>query len=318
MKSKSIVAMGMVVVLFVALYPVESGICCGRQGQRSPSLSEGLGGGVQNHSFHGVTEGVNSNWYVIRLDSRERIQIEEIYVKIHSSRNVSEHWMTPIQKFCIFNPESGDFFVSPVEFMLKYGRLSDFYVQMDIGVLNLTRSHLVEKPIGTTTGTWHFSNVSLSAGTWYAVCMAAPTDICRMNVYLNNTNAVVGNTTEGSTSFLLENEDFWATVNLKSILLSAMWQGHTLVHIQHTFLGFFYSLTGTGMAHSTYVTPDGTVKEAFIVRMFGNVKVSEDSDFAPIFEPIWGMRGTWRFYTDLIGLNMATVNVLGADVVLPE
>lgn len=148
--------------------------------------------------------------------------------------------------------------------------------------------------------------------------MAAPTDICRMNVYINNTNAAVGNTTEGSTSFLLENEDFWATVNLKSILLSAMWEGHTSVHIQHTFLGFFYSLTGTGMAHSTYVTPDGTVKEAFVVRIFGNVKVSEDTDFVPIFEPIWGMSGTWRFYTDLIGLNMATVNVLGADIMLPE
>lgn len=110
MKSKSIVAMGMVAVLLLCIYPVESEICCGGQGQRLSSLSEGFGGGEQNHSFHGVTEGTNSNWYIIQLYSNERIRIEEIYVKINSSRNVSEHWMTPIQKFCIFNPESGEFF----------------------------------------------------------------------------------------------------------------------------------------------------------------------------------------------------------------
>lgn len=221
-----------------------------------------------------------------------------------------------VDRFFMINPEKGEYWNYPVFGMLKNSEWYDLYLHLNWPI-NFTYNHTTRRSQCGWTSLYYTSNVTLSSGIWYVVCMAAPTERCDIRVSINQTNAKIGDTTEGSTSFLLENEDFHSKFNLKSVPLSIIVGGEKSVHINDTFIGFIYAPTSVGMTYTKYIAPNGTAKEAISWDIFINIDTAKNSDFIPIFEPIWGENGTWIFYTSIIGINRCTVNVFGADVNLP-
>jgi len=272
--------------------------------------------GETSASFYGKTHGVNSNWYVIKMGSKEEIFMDEIHVNMTYSNPAMYGWCIA-DRFFIINPESGDYWNYPYFGMFKNMKWYNFYLQMNWSAIDFTYNHTTKGAESTFSSSYYCTNLTLPAGEWYMVCLAAPTNRCTIRVTVNQTNANIGNTTEGSSSFLLENEDFHAACNLKSVPLSLINRGKTSVDINDTFVGVFYAPTSTGIAYTRYVPPNGTTMEALSWDIFHRFYYHNNSDFIPIFEPIWGEGGAWVFHVGMMGLNMATVNILGADVKLP-
>jgi len=267
------------------------------------------------NSFHGKTTLENANWYIINISSNETIYIEDINVNITYS-NVPTYKWSVVDRFFMINPEKGEYWNYPVFGMLKNSKWYELYLHLNWPI-NFTYNHTTKRSQYEWTSLYYLSNVTLSSGIWYVVCMAAPTEACHIQISINHTNANIGNATEGSSSFLLENEDLHAKLNLKSVPLSVILGGKKSIHINNTFVGFIYAPTSIGIAYTKYVAPNGTAKEAISWDILININTAKNSDFIPIFEPIWGENGIWTFYTSMIGTNRCTVNVFGADVKLP-
>ncbi len=272
-----------------------------------------------NFSYCVETEGENSNWFIVEIHANETIHIDEIYVNMAIDVNSSIfRWCVFLERFFIIG-ENGKWWVPPMVLMLKQGSFLDWYFQIDMFGMNFSYSHLIKKPVEAHGSCiYHVYNVSLSPGKWYLVSMIFPTNKSHIKVCINGTNAKLGNATEGSTSFILENEDFHAKLNLKSIPFSIILDGRKTVHINNTFIGFIYAPASiiAGVAHLKFITPDGEEKEAIIWETPRKFYI-ENSDFIPIFEPIVGNGGEWKFYVSMAGIGMATVNIFAADVILP-
>ncbi|MCD6447587.1 MAG: hypothetical protein J7L58_00880 [Thermoplasmata archaeon] len=255
----------------------------------------------------------NINYYVVKLYSNQTIYIDEIYVKIEAEQ-AGTQWLST-NKFLIINFESNKSLMPP-EFYLMMGKWLEWYLQIDIGKFNLTLNHLEEKVVnGTATHTLH--NLSLPAGIWYLIVIKAPTTKCKITTYINGTNAEIEGVSHGSTTFLIENEDFWAKFNLKTSLFSIIYEGRKTIYINNTFIGFPYFNLGTGIASLEYETPHGEERKCKVWSIFRNMNVSDDSDFYP-YMPIIGGKGKWMFRASLIGMGLGNaIDILGADIILP-
>jgi len=272
----------------------------------------------ENNSFGGESKGENTNWYIVKLHSNRTIHINEIYVNMEAN-DTGAKWAL-LSRFVIINFETGEFWTPPVGIVLGGSRLLEWYLQVDIGRLNFTWNHLCEEGKGRAGGGYHVYNLSLSSGTWYVVALIAPTIECHITMHINGTNAEIGGPSQGSTAFSLENEDFRGTLNLKTILLSLIFDGEKAFHVDNTFIGFVYFPIGIGTAYAKYVSPEGKIGECQMWSTFRETYISNESDFYPVFTPIMGGEGDWTFYASMAvaGLGTTIINVLGADVVLPE
>ncbi|MCD6474392.1 MAG: hypothetical protein J7K47_05780, partial [Thermoplasmata archaeon] len=255
----------------------------------------------------------NTNYYAVKLYSNQTIYIKEIYVRIEGNQ-AGTQWLTT-NKLLIINFEDNKYLMPPELYTLR-GKWLEWYLQIDMGKFNFTLNHLEEKVNnGTATHTVH--NLSLPAGTWYLIVIKAPTTKCKITTYINGTNAEIEGVSYGSSAFLIENEDFWAKLNLKTSLLSIIYEGRKTIYINNTFIGFSHFNLGTGIASLEYETPQGENKKCKVWSIFGNMVVLDDSDFYP-YMPIIGGKGKWTFRTSLIGMGLGNaVDVLGADIALP-
>lgn len=271
-----------------------------------------------NFSYCVETKGENSNWFIVEIHANETIHIDEIYVNMAIDVNTSIfRWCTFLDRFFIIG-ENGKWWVPPMVLILKQGSFLDWYFQINMFGMNFSYSHLIKKPVETHgSSIYYVYNVSLSPGKWYLVSMIFPTNKSHIKICINGTNAELGNATEGSTSFILENEDFHAKLNFKSMPFSIILDGKKTMHINNTFIGFIYAPTSTGIAYLKFITPGGEEREAIIWETPRKFYISKNSDFIPIFEPIVGKDGEWKFYVSMAGIGMATVNIFAADVVFP-
>ena len=273
-------------------------------------------------SFHSIFEKTNTfvveneentNYYAVKLYSNQTIYIKEIHVRIESNQ-AGTQWLTT-NKLLIINFEDNKYLMPPELYFLQ-GSWLEWYLQIDMGKFNFTLNHLEEKVVnGTAIHTLH--NLSLPAGTWYLIVIKAPTTKCKITTYINGTNAEIEGISYGSTAFLIENEDFWAKLNLKTSLLSVIYEGRKTININNTFIGFPYFNLGTGVASLEYKNPQGEIRKCKVWSIFGNMGVSDDSDFYP-YMPIIGGKGKWTFRTSLIGMGLGNaIDILGADIILP-
>ena len=256
----------------------------------------------------------NTNYYVVKLCSNQTIHINEIHVVIESNE-VGTQWLST-NKVLIINFEDNNYSIIPSLYALR-GKWLEWYLQIDIGKFNFTLNHLQEKVVNDTTYTYTLYNLSLPAGAWYLIVIKAPTTKCKITTYINGTNAEIGGVSYGSTAFLIENEDFLAKFNLKTSLLSIIYEGKKTIYINNTFIGFPYFNLGTGIASLEYETPEGENRKCTVWSIFGNREVSDDSDFYP-YMPIIGEKGRWTFYASMVGIGLGNaIDVLGADIILP-
>ena len=226
------------------------------------------------------------------------------------------HKWSIADRFFLINLKDKKYWNYPVFGLSKIFKWSEIYFHID-GPINFTYNHTFDKSQNKWTTFYYASNITLSSGRWYIFGMAAPTEKCSIEISINKTNAKIEGIKEGSTSFLLENEDFNARLNLKSVPLTIINHGIRIIHINNTFIGFIYAPTNNGIAYTRYFTPEGITKKSLSWDIFNRFFCSRNSDFTPIFEPIWGGSGTWTFYVDMVGIGLSTINILGADVELP-
>jgi len=268
-----------------------------------------------NNSFHGTTFGMNSNCYIIKLYSNETIYISEIYVnQFYFSGNRTRWGDTN----CIYLTNLTKTF--HISYWGWSPNPSDFYLQADTAFINFKYNHLLERKGFNNTYRAKIWNISFPAGTWYLVFWVAPTEKCRIEVYINETNAEIIGVTEGSSSFIYENEDFYSKLNLKSLPFSLILDGKKTIEINHTFMGSFLPLMwGKGVVKMKYTSPEGIIKKATVVFMSkGKYYLKEGSDFDPFLDVITGGAGKWKFEVDMVGIFCPVINIFGVDAVLPS
>ncbi len=268
-----------------------------------------------NSSFHGNTSIENGNWYIVKFSSNETIHINEAKIHLSYSLSGETRWGYTHR---IFFTNLSVAFPTSVPFMGKVSHPFDRFTQVNIGPINFSKNHLVNKPSISEAGRLRFRDVTLSAGTWYLIVFVAPSETCKIDVWINNTNAENFNSTEGSSCFLYENEDFNGIFNIKTVPISCMVKGEKNIKINDTFIGFFYTYLSNGFGRVKYTSPNGISKESKVSYFNNKYNIFDGSDFNPIFDVINGPDGIWKFEVDMIGVFCSTVNVFGADVTLPE
>ena len=269
----------------------------------------------ENYSFHGNTSIENGNWYIIKFSSNETIYIDETY--IHLSYNVNEKTRWGYAHRIFFTNLSATFPIS-MPFMNKISHPFDRYTQVNFGLINFSKNYLQNKPSISRTERLRFSDITLPNGTWYLVSFAAPSNTCEIEVFINNTNAENFNSTEGSSCFLYENEDFNCIINIKTVPISCMIKGEKNIKINDTFIGFFYTFLSNGFTRVQYTSPNGKTKESKVTYFNNKLNIIDGSEFNPILDAISESNGIWKFEVDMSGMFLSTVNVFGADVKLPE
>jgi len=270
----------------------------------------------KNNSYIGENIGENTNWYVVELHSNQTINISELYIKIEANETGTQ-WLSA-SRFIIINFENKKFWTPPMEVWAIGGKYLEWYLQINTGGLNFTCDHLYKKANGKQVSTYSLHNISLSAGTWYLIALKASTVECKITAYINGTNAEIGGINYGSNAFLIENEGFLAKFNLKTALLSIIFDGRKTFHINNTFVGFVYFNLGFGKASVEYKSPEGETGKCEMWSTFKEVTISNDSTFYPVFTPITGGKGEWTFYTSMAAVGVGnTVDLLAADIKLP-
>lgn len=280
----------------------------------SLALPDALPSTINLHSSFHISFKENINYYVVKFYSNQTIYIDEIHVKIEARRAGTQWFST--NKILIINFENNESLMAP-EFYVMMGKWLEWYLQINIGKFNFTLNHLEEKIIDDYFVTYTLHNLGLPAGVWYLIVIKAPTTKCKITTFINGTNAEIKGISYGSTAFLIENEDFLAKLNLKTSLLSIIYEGRKTIYINNTFIGFPYFILGTGIASLEYKSPRGEIRKCKVWSVFGKMKVLDDSDFYP-YMPIIGGKGKWTFHASLIGIGLGnTIDILGADIALP-
>jgi hypothetical protein len=177
-------------------------------------------------------------------------------------------------------------------------------------------------------------DISLPPDEWYLICFTFPYQKGEISVYINTSSGdpMFFTPTEGSTSFMYENEDFHGTLVYKQFIekeqfmnpflfKSIVVNGKKEVIINNTFVGTFYSHFGRGRAHLQYTTPEGKTMGATVWGKFGD---SWEGDFFPPLHIILGGEGTWEFEANQVGIwgfypdcVFPLIGLLGADITLP-
>jgi len=312
---KTIVVLIVFSILFVGIYPTNSYIYSDKKEEKP--LPSPTTGAEPTTTFYREIGGKDTTWCCVELHANHTIHIRELYVKI-AANETGAKWLS-VSRLALINFETGEYWTPLVDVGGVHGGYLDWYLQVDIAGLNFTYSHLNTSEGSRTISIDSVHNITLSSGTWYLIVLSVPAPECTITTYINGTNAAIGGVTSGSTAFLLENEDFWATLNLKSAPLSILYDGSTTVSINNTFVGFVYINLWYGRGSIEYMSPEGDTGKCEVwSTFFRGSGLSNDSTFYPASTPILGSYGQWTFNASMVAIGVGnTVGILGADVKLP-
>ena len=252
-----------------------------------------------NSSFHGITSGNNSNWYVIKFSSPSPINVTEMHTKYtYRCENYRIDWNGCILTNCTWTIASGA--------LSEVLNESECFFHIQLGPFNYTYDNLkryTQEELDGSDESW-WRNFTLPPDTWYLICFAGETTECMLEVHFNTTNSDIEflATSEGTGTHILLPEDFLGNVNIKrGYNMTGVFNGRKSITINNTFIGIHYSMFKwpcRGFERFQYTDPDGNT-EAFTILSLPNHKIVF-SDFP--HRLITGKEGTWKFGLDLLML----------------
>jgi len=269
---------------------------------------------IGSNSFHGITSGNNTNWYIVKFSSSSIIHVEDLYIKVfYTCKNARDN----VNGFLLTNfTDESYYWIHSAKF-----NKTDIFFHMEGGKFNYTYDHLSRENY-STRGAWDFWNITLSPGTWYLMCFVAETEECKIEVWINTTEKLAFfNTSEGATAFLYSSEEFGGNLNVVFPHIMVIINGEKMVDINNTFVGFFFfDFAGSGVGILKYTDPDGNVKKAILFQGFNRFGSVGDFD---AYNFIIGKGGMWKFEMNIIAIGKIrkkvpiTFSMFGADVKLP-
>lgn len=251
-----------------------------------------------NGSFHGVTSGINTNWYAIKFSSDSPIHVTEMHIKrTYRCENYRIQWSGGIltNRTWAFAPGT----------LSEVLNESECFFHIKLGPFNYTYDNLKRYTNeGLSNAESWRRNFTLPPDTWYLICFAGGTTECTLEVHFNTTNSDIEflATTEGTGTHILLPEDFLGNLNIKlGCNMVGVLNGRKTVRVNNTFIGLHYSMFTwpcQGFERFQYADPDGNT-ETFTLLSLANRKIVL-SDWP--HRLIIGKGGTWNFRLDLLML----------------
>ena len=239
-----------------------------------------------NTSFHGVTTGENTNWYIVKFYAASEIKVDELCIKYkYRSENYNgvDWWGRIITNFTWTkeNFATGEFMNESERFFhFEFGNFNDTYDKRD----TLNKNH------SRRSREWNFY---IPSGTWYLICYTGPSVTSKIEVYLNITGDVEFlSTSEGSNVHVLIPEDFLGNINVKiGYYAVGVLNGKTSITVNHTLLCIHNTISGWGYEQLRCTSPTGDVKN-FMRIFWKNKEIRIPDTLSSCF---FGEAGTWRF-----------------------
>lgn len=267
---------------------------------------------VDTFSFHGTTSGDNSNWYIVKFYCRSPCHIDEIFANFTYSTGPSRNRFEGI----ILTNLSAFYYIFITS---QFHNKSDIFIHVNFLFFNYTYNHLSNSTASGTAKIWgHDKN--LSTGTWYLICLNAPTKENKIEIWINGTGeASFLGTAEGNTSFIYAvAEKFLGNLNIKCNKILLTIKGKKEIEVNNSLIAFYIPAFRWGIESIKCTDPTGNTKRLVMIDLGRLIWPIDSRDV--ILAPIIDIEGKWVFESNLFLFGLVSVYsplLVGADIKLP-